>query len=165
MGEEKYGRQRVAGGAVADDVRELGAMAEVQAEQMLRVREDYLEPAIRTAKKLGFRSELGLALCFDVHVQNGGIGTGIRKSMQQKFQAGMAELERRKAVANLVADGLGEKWKEDVRARKLTIATGVGEVHGKKYVLENWGLSGEIAATELIQDSGQAASAKGAGAR
>ena len=83
--------------------------------------------------------------------------------MQQKFQAGMAELERRKAVANLVADGLGEKWKEDVRARKLTIATGVGEVHGKKYVLENWGLSGEISAGELAEATAERGSAAASG--
>lgn len=130
-----------------------GAMAEVQAEQIRRVRKDYLQPAVVTARKLGVKSELGLALCFDVHVQNGGIRAGAWKSIRQQLREGMAELEVRRLVANAVADSLGAKWREDVRSRKLVVATGEGTVHGHSYVLENWGLSGEIAAAELSEEA------------
>jgi hypothetical protein len=39
-----------------------------------------------------------------------------------------------------VADASAAKWREDVRSRKMTIATGSGEVHGWPYPLRNWGL-------------------------
>jgi hypothetical protein len=33
------------------------------------------------------------------------------------------------------------KFREDVRHRKLTVATGSGQVHGGTFVLRNWGLA------------------------
>ena len=144
-------------GALAEPWRTMfanfGAMAEVQAEQIRRVQKGYLQPAVTMARKLGLKSELGLALCFDIHVQNGGIRAGVRKSLRQRLRAGMDELEVRTLVANAVADSLGTKWREDVRSRKLAAAMGEGRVHGHEYVLANWGLSGEIAAAELSEEA------------
>jgi hypothetical protein len=143
-------------GALAEPWRTMfahfGSMADVQAEQMQRARRDYLQPALVTAKKLGFTSELGLALSFDIHVQNGGIRASTWKGIERQSHAGMSELERRTLVANVIAESQRAVWKEDVRSRKLTIATGEGEVHGHRYVLENWGLS-ECGAGELSQAS------------
>jgi len=51
----------------------LGLFPEVQKVQRQLAREDYFLPAIQTAQRLGLQSELGMALCFDIHVQNGGI--------------------------------------------------------------------------------------------
>jgi hypothetical protein len=128
-----------------------GALPEVQAEQLKHVHDDYLDPAIRTAMKLGFTSELGLALCFDIHVQNGGIRAAVLKKLLQQSQGGgMTEPDLRSLVANAVADSARAAFREDVRRRKLTIATGGGTVHGHNYRLESWGLSSDIAATELI---------------
>jgi hypothetical protein len=45
----------------------------------------------------------------------------------------------RQFIANAVADA-SKTRKEDVRARKLTIAAGTGKVHGEVFVLANWGL-------------------------
>ncbi len=139
-------------GALAEPWRtmfaEFGKIPEVQAEQIRQVRVDYLEPAIRTARKLRFTSELGLALCFDIHVQNGGLRKGVGASIERQVCDGMSEVERRRIVANAVAATAG-KWGDDVRVRKLAIANGEGTVHGHHYVLENWGLSGEVAASEL----------------
>jgi len=126
-----------------------GSFTEVQAEQIKHVQADYLTPAIKTATRLGFTSELGLALCFDIHVQTGGIKPAVMKSLQQQFQSTTAEPDRRKLVANAVADSASAKWKEDVRRRKLTVATGTGTVHGHQYELTNWGLSGDQSAAEL----------------
>src|SRR5271163_2002224 len=76
-----------------------GSFPEVQKEQLRHVQENYLNPAIATAKKLGLTSELGLALCFDAHVQNGGIKPASLKSLLQQAKAGLAELALRKLIA------------------------------------------------------------------
>ena len=47
-------------------------------------------------------------------------------------------------IANAVADKTrttDPRKREDVRARKLTLATGAGVVHGATYLLRNWGLA------------------------
>lgn len=126
-----------------------GSFPQVQAEQLLHVNHDYLIPAIATAKGLGFTSELGLALAFDIHVQNGGIKSAAMNQIRQQSSPGIAEADLRAIVANAVADFASSAFMNDVRKRKLTVATGQGQVHGHTFVLENWGLSGAIAAAEL----------------
>jgi hypothetical protein len=126
-----------------------GSFPEVQAEQLRHVNQDYLIPAIATAKMLGFKSELGLALAFDIHVQDGGIKNTALNQIQQQSSSGMAESDLRVIVGNAVADFARPSFMDDVRKRKLTIATGQGQVHGHNFVLENWGLSGAFPASEL----------------
>jgi len=53
------------------------------------------------------------------------------------------ELELRVIIANAVADA-SKSFNEDVRARKLTIATGI-ERSGETFVLNNWGLDETLA--------------------
>lgn len=125
-----------------------GAIPEVQAEQLKHVQNDYLNPAIATARKLGFTSELGLALCFDIHVQNGGIKAATMAQVLPQIQQ-LGEDDARTIVANACADSARTQFQSDVRSRKLTIATGAGNVHGRNYVLENWGLSAAFQADEL----------------
>lgn len=125
-----------------------GAIPEVQQEQLKHVRRDYLNPAIRTASQLRFTSELGLALCFDIHVQNGGIKAATMSTILAELQ-NTEESDARTIVANAVADSARPRFQADVRSRKLTIATGTGNVHGRNYVLENWGLSTEFSSSEL----------------
>jgi peptidoglycan hydrolase-like protein with peptidoglycan-binding domain len=143
----------VSGGKLAEPWRSMfagfGSHPEVQAEQMNHVQTDYMAPAIRTAKGLGFNSELGLALCFDIHVQNGGIKGAAMQQIQQNSTPGMSEADLRVVVANAVADAASPNWSTDVRARKLAIATGQGIVHGHFFVMQNCGLSGDIDAAEL----------------
>jgi len=126
-----------------------GSYAEVQQEQVKHVQTDYLSHAIQTAKKLGFSSELGLALCFDICVQNGSITSAAMNEISQKRTGATSEAEFRAIVANAVADASQPTWREDVRTRKLTIANGKGTVHGHDYLLENWGLSDQHPAAEL----------------
>jgi hypothetical protein len=133
-----------------------GATPEVQAEQLKRVQAEYMLPAIRTANKLGFTSELGLALCFDIHVQNGP-KSDVLASLAPQLQ-GLEEPDARALVANAVADSARAEFREDVRQRKLTVATGKGSVHGKQYVLQNWGLDGAFSAAELEDQQARAAS-------
>lgn len=131
-----------------------GSFAEVKREQLKYVQSKYMLPAIGTAKRLGFRSELGLALSFDIHVQNGGIKHTALDQIQHESSAGVAEAELRVIVANAVADWANPAWSDDVRRRKLTVAIGKGTVHGHPYDLANWGLSGECDAPELNGSSG-----------
>lgn len=122
--------------------RRFGQLPAVQALQIERVKRAYWNPARGTARELGLKTELGLALCFDVHVQNGSVRPGAREQIRGEVAAQPIHKERelRVIVANAVADASRSQFREDVRSRKLTLATGAGKVHGATYVLRNWGL-------------------------
>ncbi len=121
----------------------LGDFAEVRAEQRRRALADYYEPALRTAARFHLTSELGIALAFDIHVQNGGVDAEETAQVERELasEPGATELRRREIIANAVADHARAEYREDVRARKLTIARGAGAVHERNYSLENWGLA------------------------
>ena len=120
--------------------RKLGESSLGQQLQQQHVEADYYQPALATAKKYNLTTELGIALCFDIHVQNGGIAKSVGEQVRAKTNYGMSEKAIRTLIANGVADHASAAWREDVRTRKLTVATGEGTVHGVHYVLKNWGL-------------------------
>lgn len=109
--------------------------------QQQHVDADYFQPALATAKEYGLTTELGIALCFDIHVQDGGIAASAGQTVRAKMTPGMSQHDVRVLIANAVADHAAAAWREDVRTRKLTVATGEGTVHGVHYVLANWGLA------------------------
>jgi hypothetical protein len=125
----------------------LGSNEQVQAIQLERT-EDFFETAARDVGRFTVKNELGLALCFDIAVQNGGIdqteGERIRNKITQTPPATQQDL--RKIIAKVVAENGNPTFIEDVRKRKLTIATTQGTVHGSKFDLKTWGLD-EIAAS------------------
>jgi hypothetical protein len=131
---------------------DFGSYPEVQKEQMELVHSDYQLPAIATCRSLNFTTELGLALCFDIQVQNGGLTPSAMKLITTQRIGGIKEADLLAIVANAVADSASARWKEDVRRRKLTIATGRGTVHGHLYVLEDWGLSQDYTAGVVINE-------------
>lgn len=120
----------------------LGQFPEVQKEQLRLAHEDYYVPACTTASRNGLKTELGLALCFDIQVQNGGIGRNAKRLIAERIAQHPPAEERdcRVLIANAVADCARAAFREDVRQRKLAIATGVGNVHGHSFVLSEWGL-------------------------
>jgi putative peptidoglycan binding protein len=120
----------------------LGQFPEVQREQLRLAHEDYYVPACATASRYGFKTELGLALAFDIQVQNGGIGRTAKKLIQERIAQNPPADERalRIVIANSVAAAAKPRFREDVLQRKLAIATGEGRVHGHNYVLSKWGL-------------------------
>jgi hypothetical protein len=122
--------------------RRFGQLPQVQAMQLQRVTQAYFAPARRTARELKLKTELGLALCFDIHVQNGSVTPSARERIRREVSAHPLHKERelRVIVANAVADASRAQYREDVLSRKLTLATGAGRVHGATYVLRNWGL-------------------------
>jgi len=123
-----------------------GEIAAVQALQLELADRDYGQPASKTASKFGLTSELGHALAFDIHVQNGSIKPSAEAEIVETLQETptTTEQELRVIIANAVADA-ATSHKEDVRARKLTVATGTGKVHGEAFVLSNWGLDESVA--------------------
>lgn len=115
-----------------------GAIEEVQQLQLRRAREKYFEPAVNTAGRLQLKTEIGVALSFDIHVQNGGVKRAIESALiSQPFGS---EKKLRVALANAVADSSKPKFREDVRSRKVTLATGTGTVHGTRFTVAHWGL-------------------------
>lgn len=119
----------------------LGSFPEVQAIQIRMAEEKYLKPAIATYQSLGLNSELGLALCFDIHVQNGGIGKAARQAIQAEIAGRkLAESTVRKIIATKVADSANPRFRDDVLSRKMTMATGAGRVHGENFVTADWGI-------------------------
>jgi hypothetical protein len=143
----------VKGGGLAEPLKSMfaafGSDPVVQAVQLAHVQSEYTLPAIQTAKSYGLESELGLALCFDCHVQNGGITAAAAAKIGAQNQPGTAEGDLLKIIATAVAGSANPKWQADVLSRKMMIATGAGLVHGTQYVLDNWGLGLAYAAQEL----------------
>lgn len=123
--------------------RHFGELPEVQAKQLQRAVRDYFRPAKQTARALGLKTELGVALAFDIHVQNGGVSSTARAAIKRHLAEHPIEREqeRRIIVANAVVSQSLPRFRQDVRSRKLTIATGAGTVHGELFVLRNWGLA------------------------
>jgi len=114
----------------------------VQWLQMKRAYDKYFLPACSSALRLGLKSELGIALAFDVHVQNGSFKPQAF-ALAAALPEGTPEIERRRMLAHAVADSANPRWIEDVRTRKLTLANGQGTVHQRSYALASWGL-GEV---------------------
>ncbi len=124
-----------------DAFARFGEEPEAQAEQRRLAYDGYFLPAVQTACQFDLVSPLGIALCFDIHVQNGGVGTAARNRIRSlgEGQPGLDERARRIIVAESVAGAASDQWRDDVRARKLAIAAGAGLVHQRLYVLRNWG--------------------------
>jgi peptidoglycan hydrolase-like protein with peptidoglycan-binding domain len=132
-----------------DKFAAFGSDPAVQQAQLNAAQVGYTVPAIRLAQQYELKSELGLALCFDIQVQNGGIGKSSAAEIAAKRTAQTAEADLLKMMAQAVADASLAKWRQDVLSRKMMIATGAGTVHGANYVLDNWGLSAAFPAAEL----------------
>lgn len=128
-----------------DAFARLGDEPTVQQLQMQRAYDRYFVPSALAGHRLGLVSELGFALAFDVHVQNGGFKPSAF-AMAATLPPGTPEGELRRRLANAVADSASPAWAEDVRKRKLALAQGQGLVHGRTYTFNAWGLSGEVAA-------------------
>lgn len=126
-----------------------GSNTVVQAKQLELVNTEYMTPAIALAVSYGLESELGLALCFDIKVQNGGINAAAAALIAAQRTPGTTEPQLLSIIANAVGQSARPAYVADVLSRKLTLATGSGQVHGKNYVLENWGLEVDYQAAEL----------------
>ncbi len=89
-------------------------------------------------------TERGLALMFDINVQNGrvdrkGAGDRIFKDYL-KIPAHLSEEDKQVEMMKIIAIRRSEvsypRWRKDVENRKMTIAKGDGTVHGRHYKLK-----------------------------
>ncbi len=119
----------------------LGSYPQVQRLQIEHT-QSYWDIALRDAARFNLRTELGLALCFDSAVQNGGIDADEAESIRKKLDPSSPKTEQdvRAVIANVIAEGSKPRWVEDVRRRKLTLALGHGMVHEAQYLLSTWGI-------------------------
>ncbi len=117
----------------------LGREPVMQGLQMARAHDRYFVPALASAQRLNLVSELGVALAFDVHVQNGGFKADAFQLAQQ-LGTDVSEFDLRMRLAGAVADSARAAFHDDVLQRKQTIASGAGTVHGAPYRLVAWGL-------------------------
>lgn len=119
----------------------LGSAPLMKQLQRERARRQYFEPAQATAEALQLGGDLGLALAFDIQVQNGGVKSTDRRSFESRMARARdrSPRARRMLLAELVAASASARWRADVKARKLAIATGLGDVHGIHLDLSAWG--------------------------
>lgn len=114
----------------------------------------YLERGQRLAGTLSLVTERAYALCCDIAVQNGAVRADHVNTYRRRLADGVyapgvplltpanpPEWERLKLLGTVVADLATPRWRENVLARKLTIALGRGAVHGRHYVMhEDFGI-------------------------
>jgi Putative peptidoglycan binding domain len=121
----------------------LGSDPDVQEIQLRRVKK-YRDIGDRDANRFHLKTEAGIALCFDIAVQNGGIDNDTearRISTWINDNPGASERDVLVRIADVVAENSRPQYVEDVRKRKRTIAKGDGEVHGARYATRDWGIS------------------------
>jgi len=130
----------------AEAFERLGSRGEVKAVQLEHT-EKYWRIARSDFAEFGLQSELGLALCFDTAVQNGGIDPAEARRIHMLVEGSPPrnEEELRVIIAGVIAASSRPRYAEDVRSRKLTLATSRGEVHLSAYDLKTWGLDDEKA--------------------
>lgn len=94
-------------------------------------------------QEYGLSSERGVALMFDILVQNGGISNLVKtvilkdfSTLPQDLAQEVLEVRKMVIIANRRAEAAKQQWIDDVRSRKLCIATGEGLVHGISFDLE-----------------------------
>ena len=116
----------------------LGRRLEFQEIQLKYAREIY-RTALRWCADYGVKTERAAALLYDIRVQNGSISEAVKSQILRDFShiALADEVPRLSIIANRRAEAAKKEYMEDVRTRKLTIARGEGQVHGRHYQLES----------------------------
>lgn len=118
----------------------LGATQAAQTAQIARAHARYWSIAQRDADRYDLTDPPGRALCFDIAVQNGGINEGpqIQEALAEEINP--TPRRRREIIAEQVALGSRKRYQDDVRSRKMTLATGQGTVHGGRFNTADWGI-------------------------
>ncbi len=117
-------------------LKALGQTSEFQDVQVAQVRQRFAA-ALTLCEEYGLKSERAAALMFDIVTQNGSIGAIVKSQILADFQPGDDEVAKMRAIAKRRAAVANPKFASDVLNRKLTIAEGIGTVHGIFYDLED----------------------------
>ena len=97
------------------------------------------DKAVAMCKDYGLTTERGIALMFDICVQNGSISPVVKAQILADFIGlpdARDQVARMRVIANRRSAAVKPQFVNDVRIRKLTIAEGAGTVHGIQYDLE-----------------------------
>lgn len=93
------------------------------------------------------------ALWYDTAVQNF-LDKDERAALKSAGATGRTGEDLRIAFAEAIADGSSAKFRKDVLSRKMSYATGHGEVHDSEYQLSDWGITGvPVTAAQLASPS------------
>jgi hypothetical protein len=114
----------------------LGDTPEVQEIENIHA-QHYWDAGMGFAKNFALKSEAGLALCFDIAVQNR-MSAAMIDEIQRQTAA--SEKEKMCVIANVVADHANPRFRQDVLTRKMTFVVSQGEVHGDRYDIGCWGI-------------------------
>ena len=115
-------------------------------EEFQRIQTDHagkiFQQAVGMCNDYGLLSERAAALMFDIATQGGSISSIVRAQIMADFDLlpkgdSANEVAKMCIVANRRAAASGARFVDDVRTRKLTIAHGVGTVHGVFYDLDD----------------------------
>jgi hypothetical protein len=119
----------------------LGRTLEFQEIQASHAAKIFLQ-ALQMCSDYGLASERAVALMFDIATQGGSISSIIRAQIMADFadmpqSESHNEVAKMAIVANRRAAASSPRYIDDVRTRKLTIAHGIGKVHGIFYDLDD----------------------------
>jgi hypothetical protein len=123
----------------SDAFQALGDTSDVQAIENQHA-QHYWNAGLQFAQDFGLQSDSGLALCFDIAVQNT-VTDDMLAEIQNRLTPGMAENDRMVIIAHVVADHANPDYYTDVLTRKMTFATGQGKVHGDLFDITCWGVA------------------------
>jgi hypothetical protein len=98
----------------------------------------YWSAGAKLAQQFGLSTAAGLALCFDIAVQNT-VSDGMIDEIVQQTQ-GLAETDKLPIIAHIVAEHANPNYFNDVLKRKMTFVNGQGTVHGDRYDISCWGI-------------------------
>jgi Putative peptidoglycan binding domain len=120
-------------------LKQLGRTMEFQQVQAEHARQLHAR-ALSMCAAYGLTTERGVALMFDIVVQNGSISPVVKAQILADF-AGLSDpgdqVARMRIIAMRRSAAARPQFVADVRSRKLTIAEGTGTVHGIAYDLED----------------------------
>lgn len=91
------------------------------------------KPTLNAYIHLGLRSLEGLALLFDITVQNGGWAR--RHEAHYSVDSAASETEKLRAIAHAVAACARADFQHDTLTRKMVFVQGTGKVHGHEFDL------------------------------
>jgi hypothetical protein len=122
----------------------LGADAAFQAIQLNAVR-PRMDRAVAYARTYGLTSERGLALLFDIVTQHGAAWPQ-KRNRRELIERRRAAFEREQGrapneqelmriIVDVIVATVAERWRENVRRRRMTILDGRGTVHGHEFDL------------------------------
>ncbi len=117
----------------------LGAASEVQQIENHHA-QHYWDAGAQLAANFRLQSEAGLALCFDIAVQNKVTHDLLADIQRTIGSPGMSEADKMRAIAHVVASHANPKYYTDVLTRKMAFVTGQGAVHGARYDITCWGI-------------------------